>query len=373
MSEHTSPPEAFDFIVHREDLHRCEFRSVPPASAVNLAHGQVLLAVDAFGFTANNITYAVFGEAMKYWNFFPAPEGWGRVPVWGFANVARSNHPDIAVGERVYGYLPMSTYFVADAGRITASGFSDLAPHRQEMDAFYNQYLRTAADPGYDPSREAEQMILRPLFFTGFLIDDFLEDNGFFGATRVVVSSASSKTSIALAFQLFQHGRERCEVIGLTSPRNIPFVERLGCHHAVVAYTDIETLDAGVPTVFVDMAGDADVTTRIHKHFARALEYSCQVGGTHWEHLAFGIEVPGPTPTLFWAPGQLAKRMSDWGSEGFQQRAGGAWKKFLTWLDGLVTVERTSGKEAIERVYRLTLEGRADPHKGYVLSPGIGL
>jgi len=369
MAAQGRPSDPFDFIVRRDDLHRCEFRAAPPASAVHLQDGQVLLTVDAFGFTANNVTYAVFGDAMKYWNFFPAPEGWGRVPVWGFADVARSNHPDVAVGERVYGYLPMSTYFVANAGCVTAGGFSDTAAHRQEMDAFYNLYLRTDADPGYDPSREGEQMILRPLFFTGFLIDDFLADNGFFGAKRVVVSSASSKTSVALAHQLFQHGHDRCEVVGLTSKRNVPFVESLGCHHRVVAYTDIETLDASVPTVFVDMAGDADVTTRIHRHCGEALKYSCQVGGTHWDRLAFGIEVPGPTPTLFWAPGQLAKRMGDWGPDGFQQRAGGAWKKFLTWLDGLVTVERASGTEAIERVYRMTLEGRADPRKGYVLSP----
>jgi hypothetical protein len=370
MAAQTVSPETFDFLVRRDDLHRCEFRATTPASAVTLAAGQVLLAVDAFGFTANNITYAVFGDAMKYWNFYPAPEGWGRVPVWGFATVARSNHPDVPVGERVYGYLPMSTHFVADAGQVTASGFTDMAAHRQEMDAFYNLYSRTAADPGYDPAREAEQMLLRPLFFTGFLIDDFLAESGFFGAKRVVVSSASSKTSIALAFQLFQHGRERCEVVGLTSKRSVPFVESLGIHHRVIAYTDIETLDASVPTVFVDMAGDADVTTRIHRHCGDALKYSCQVGGTHWDRLAFGIEVPGPTPTLFWAPGQLAKRMSDWGAAGFQQRAGGAWMKFLPHVGSWITVERASGKDAIERVYVATLEGRADPRKGHVLSPG---
>jgi len=266
----------------------------------------------------------------------------------------------------------MSSYFIADAGQVGASGFSDMASHRQEMDAFYNLYSRTAADPGYDPAREAEQMLLRPLFFTGFLIDDFFDDNDFFGARRVVVSSASSKTSIALAFQLFQRGHERCEAVGLTSKRNVAFVESLGCHHRVVAYTDIESLDASVPTVFVDMAGDADVTTRIHRHCGNALKYSCQVGGTHWDRLAFGIQVPGPTPTLFWAPGRLAKRMGDWGAAGFQQRAGGAWMKFLPHAGGWITVERASGKAAIERVYLATLEGRADPKKGYVLSPGDG-
>ena len=250
MAAQTVSPETFDFLVRRDDLHRCEFRPATPASAVTLGAGQVLLAVDAFAFTANNITYAVFGDAMKYWSFFPAPHGWGRVPVWGFATVARSNHPDVAVGERVYGYLPMSTHFVADAGQVTASGFTDMAAHRQEMDAFsQNPHSRTAADPGYDPVREAEQMLLRPLFFTGFLIDDFLAASGFFGAKRVVVSSASSKTSIALVNQLFQRGQERCEVIGLTSKRSMPFVESLGIHHRVVAYADIETLDASVQRV----------------------------------------------------------------------------------------------------------------------------
>lgn len=368
MADRVPGVDAFDFVVHRDDLRRYEFRPATPASAVNLATGQVLLEVDAFGLTANNITYAVFGDAMKYWNFFPAPDGWGRVPVWGFATVARSSHPEVAVGERVYGYLPMSTHLVADAGRVTAGGFSDTAAHRQEMDAFYNLYLRTAADPIYDPSREAEQMLLRPLFFTGFLIDDFLADNQFFGARRVVVSSASSKTSIGLAFQLFQHGRGRCEVVGLTSKGNVPFVESLGCLHRVLAYTDVESLDASVPTVFVDMAGDADVTTRIHRHCGDALKYSSQVGGTHWDRLAFGIQVPGPTPTLFWAPGQLAKRMTDWGQAGFHERAGGAWKRFVSSVDGWITVEREGGRTAIERIYLATLEGRAEPSKGYVLS-----
>ena len=143
-------------------------------------------------------------------------------------------------------------------------------------------------------------MLLRPLFLTGFLIDDFLADNDFFGAKRVVVSSASSKTSIALAFQLFQRGRERCEVVGLTSKRNKCRSSRVSAAITESSpTTDIESLDASIPTVFVDMAGDADVTTRIHRHFGDALRYSCQVGGTHWDRLAFGIQVPGPTPTLF--------------------------------------------------------------------------
>ena len=52
----------------------------------------------------------------------------------------------------------------------------------------------------YEPTREAEQALLRPLFTTSFLIDDFLADNDYFGAQPVVLSSASSKTAYGTAF-----------------------------------------------------------------------------------------------------------------------------------------------------------------------------
>ncbi len=361
---------AYDFLVRRDDLHRTEFRPAAAAADVRLEAGQVLLAVDSFAFTANNVTYAVFGDSFMYWNFFPAPEGWGRVPVWGFADVVRSAHPAVPPGERLYGYLPMSTHCVVQADHVTPSAFHDVAAHRQPMSVFYNQYLRVTADPGYWSCREAEQMLFRPLFATAFLIDDFLAGERFFGARSVVVSSASSKTSMALAFQLHGRGRDACEVVGLTSPRNDAFVRELGIYHRVVTYPDITTLDAAVPTVFVDMAGDAAVTTAVHRHFGDALRYSCAVGGTHWERLAFGVEVPGPAPTLFFAPDRLTQRMKDWGPEGFQARLGAAWDHFLPYVDDSIDIERGVGREAIERVYRATLDGTADPRKGYVLSPG---
>ncbi|MDX6599638.1 MAG: hypothetical protein QOE87_3525, partial [Gaiellales bacterium] len=76
-----------DFLVKRDDLHGCRIvETEPPA----LEDGQALLRVDSFGLTANNVTYAVFGDAMSYWSFFPAEEGWGRVPMWGFAEVEAS-------------------------------------------------------------------------------------------------------------------------------------------------------------------------------------------------------------------------------------------------------------------------------------------
>jgi hypothetical protein len=359
---------ACDFVVRRDDLHQSTFFDAPDPSTFAPSTGQVLLAVDAFAFTANNITYAVFGDTMRYWSFFPARDGWGTVPVWGFATVARSAHPGIRAGERLYGYLPMSTHTVVQADDVTAGSLNDVSPHRRGLPAIYNQYLRTAGDPGYDPTREAEQMLFRPLFLTGYLIDDFLADASFFGARSVVLSSASSKTAIGLASCLSKRGREHCEVVGLTSGANTDFVEGLGCYSRVVAYDDIGSLPATTPTVFVDMAGDTAVTSTVHRHFGDALRYSCSVGGTHWENLAFGQEFPGPQPVLFFAPAHVDQRIADWGGAGLQKRMGDAWASFLPKVDAWITVERASGRDAIERVYRDTLDGRADPRRGYILS-----
>ena len=47
-----------------------------------LAEGEVRWAIRDFALTANNITYAAFGEAMHYWAFFPTGvEATGCLPV----------------------------------------------------------------------------------------------------------------------------------------------------------------------------------------------------------------------------------------------------------------------------------------------------
>lgn len=99
-------PSGLDFVVARDDLRLTRFAPAQQPDNSELRRGEVLLQIERFGFSANNITYATLGEAMRYWQFFPAPAGWGRVPVWGYAAVAASAHDELEVGERVFGYLP---------------------------------------------------------------------------------------------------------------------------------------------------------------------------------------------------------------------------------------------------------------------------
>jgi hypothetical protein len=360
--------QALDFLVNRQDLRQFKLVPATAPAEIDLRPGQVLLSISTFGFTSNNVTYAAFGEAMQYWAFFPGPAEWGRIPVWGFADVLRSEHDAIGEGERVYGYLPMSTHLVVQPDRVTDAGFVDASPHRAELPAAYQQYARVAGDPDYDPSHEDEQALLRPLFMTSVLIEDFLADNHLFGARSVALSSASSKTALGVAFLASRNRPSECEVIGLTSPRNVAFCERVGYYDRVLAYDALQSLPSDTPTVFVDMAGDGELLYAVHHHFGASLKHSCIVGATHWEQRGTQRELPGPTPEFFFAPTHIKKRRQDWGPGGVEKRFSDAWRSFLPSVNGWMKVAHADGPAGVEAVYRETLEGKVNPELGHVLS-----
>jgi hypothetical protein len=352
-----------DFLVKRDDLRECR---VADSATPELGAGQALLRVDSFGLTANNVTYAVMGEAMSYWDFFPAGDGWGRVPMWGFAEVERSEAGGVEPGTRVYGYLPPSSHLLVTPVDADASGFVDGSPHRAALPSAYHRYLATEADAFYRADTEDIQMLLRPLFFTSFLIDDQLDDEDLTGRGPIVISSASSKTAIAAAFLLAQ--RQGVELIGLTSPRSAEFVAGLGIYGSCVAYDAIDSLPGG-PATYVDVAGDAAVRHAVHSHFGDDLVHSMAVGVTHWEEFGAGEgELPGPTPSFFFAPDRVVKRSKDWGRAGLEQRVADAWHPFCEWTGGWLEIIRGQGFDGVRSAYLDVLEGRVDPKSAHVIS-----
>jgi Protein of unknown function (DUF2855) len=351
-----------DFLVKRDDLRESR---IAESEAPELEPGQALLRIDTFGLTANNVTYAVMGDAMSYWDFFPAEDGWGRVPMWGFAEVERSEADGVEAGTRLYGYIPPSSNLVVTPADADERGFVDASPHRAALPSAYHRYLPAETDPFYRSDTEDVQMLLRPLFFTSFLIDDQLADDGLVDRGPVVISSASSKTALAAAFMLAQ--REGVELIGLTSPRSAEFVEDRGIYGRTVTYDAIDSLERG-PATYVDIAGDNDVRQAVHSHYGDDLAYSMAVGLTHWEELGGGGELPGPAPILFFAPDRVVKRSKDWGAAGLESKVAEAWHPFCEWTGGWLEVIRGEGFEAVQSAYLDVLEGRVEPKTAHVLT-----
>ena len=367
-----------EFLVRKDHLATTSLRT---ASNAPLLEGQLRVRIDRFALTSNNITYAAMGDAMQYWQFFPVETGddgapWGRIPVWGFGTVLESRHPDVPVGERLYGYFPMSSCVDLTPAKVSGASFFDGAPHRAALHAVYNQYMRCATDPFYTADTEDVQALLRPLFITSWLIDDFLADNDFFGATAdpaqpalLLLSSASSKTAYGTAFQLAQ--RKGIEVVGLTSPGNVAFCESLGCYHRVLTYDQLDGIAPGAPSIYVDFAGNAGFRKALHTH-CKGLKYSSSIGATHVYDMGGAKDLPGPKATLFFAPAQIKKRSSEWGAQGLGQRLVQSWQAFIAQVAHLshpwLRVERHTGPAAVQAAYQQVLGGKGDPRVGHMLS-----
>lgn len=359
--------------VNQQDFSNVVIESPNDASQTSLAQGQVLFKVNEFSFTANNITYAAMGDVLQYWKFFPAQtHGYGVIPVWGFGDVLASKCEGVNVGERFYGYYPMATHVVVEPSGVNAGSFIDGAAHRKSLSMIYNQYIRCSHDPMYSAETEALQMLLRPLFTTSFLLDDFIADNDFFGAHNVILTSASSKTALGMAFALNAHRSERdgdYQVVGLTSAANREFVEALGCYDQVLTYDDVDQLDSSDASVIVDFAGNGELLGRMHRQLGGGLKYSCLVGASHWDQRG-GLpeDLIGPAPVLFFAPSQAEKRINEWGGAVFGQKLAAVWQPFIDFVANWIVVEPASGVESVERVYREVLSGHFDPKLGYILS-----
>lgn len=346
------------------EIDRRDIRTIRlnDASIPELADGDVKLRLDEFALTSNNISYALSGDLLDYWGFFPTESGWGRLPVMGHGTVTESRHPHVEVGTRYFGFFPAGDFHVVHA-EPTSSGFLDVGTHREKHAMAYRTFDRVSTSATPD---DHSILLLRGLFITSFLAEDFLFDNGMFGAGQIVVSSASSKTSIALAHCIRKRGNTHC--VALTSPSNIDFVNMVNLYDEVATYDDVPSLTDWTPTVFVDMAGNASVTRDVHTHFGDSLMYSCSIGATHWDQSGSRPELPGPRPQFFFAPSQLAKRGKEWGRDALNERMNSALAGFIAesrrWLD----ITHTTGAHAVTDTYSALVSGSVDPRAGHILT-----
>lgn len=351
------------FQVRKDDFRQARFLDEPEPLAA--AEGELLLRIERFALTANNLTYALYGEILGYWGFHPASDGWGQIPCWGVAAVVDSGCPEVAVGERLFGFWPIARYARLEPRRVEPHLVVEGAAHRQtlatpHMNAFYNHYRRLGAEPA---ESEGWQCIYRPLGLTGFMLSDFITAHAGFGANRVVLSSASSKTALATAH--FLHARGQLELVGLTSPRHQGYTSTSGVYDRVLTYEQTEELDA-IPTLYVDFAGDLDVTRRVHVRLAAVLRKSLLVGGTHWSATGPAQALPGPQPELYFVPDDIGGRRAEWGPDELEARWSEAWQSLAPVVTRGTALALAEGEAAVRAFHRILLDGIAAPEIGHV-------
>lgn len=351
------------FEVRKNDLSA--FRVTEHATP-GIEDGEILTEIERFAFTANNISYAVVGDKLGYWKFFPVDEDWGVIPVWGFAKVIESKHPEVDAGERLYGYWPMGTHVVIQPGKVRDDQLRDMSAHRAELAAVYNSYARTSGEAHYDPAMDDERMLLMPLYATSYCLSDFLAANGYFGAAQVVVPSASSKTAIGLAYAL-KDAANAPACVGLTSAPNLERVAALGLYDGVLAYEDLLAIDNEKPTVIVDMSGNGGLLSELHRHLGENMRYTSNVGLTHYDAGQMGPDFIRERSAMFFAPGHIKKRAEEWGPGEFQKKAYAFWHSAAIRSRDWLEIEHCHGIDSIQTAFERVRDGKVGPDRGLVV------
>ena len=357
--------------IDRDDITRAAIVAAPEAP---LPDGAVELAIDLFAVTANNVTYAALGKDVGlfgpggggYWDFFADRDAPGRLPVWGFATVTRSAAEGVTVGERIYGYWPMASHAVLHPTRIGAGGFVDALPRRAGLPPVYNRYQRLAALDDYRTADHDLWPVFRPLYMTGWLIADQLDEGGDYGAEQVLVTAASSKTAMGFA-HAFRARSSRPTLVALTSPGSVPFLEASGLYDRIITYDAIASLDATAPTALIDIAGNPGVTRAVHEAFGEQLRLSLVVGKAHWDAESSGGPLPGPRQSGFFAPGRIEKRAKDWGGEELNRRMDLGWTAFMADVPALTRIDRRTGADGALAAWNEAVAGTADPRASTIV------
>lgn len=233
-------------------------------------------------------------------------------------------------------------------------------------------------------------MLYRPLFWTAFWCEDWLHSTMYRGATRVVISSASSKTAFCLAYLIRKRKVEGIQIIGMTSKGNVAFTKGLGLYDEVVEYstfTEAPCMNAHERKfVYIDVSGNDTLNQRVFAHFAK--------GGKLVAGVALGLTNLAPTskeaPTTNWSTNTFAapfaavgavtsleqffmpewltirvKQLSIPEITDMQRRA---WIDLMQDCPSWIQLARVAGQKNVVDAYLNVAKGGIGPEKGYIWS-----
>lgn len=349
-----------DFVFNPNDFRDAKFIDGAALDGDQMEKGDVIIAVDRLALTANTISYGIAGKTglIRYLESFPTSAPYARMPFWGFGDIIASAHDDLPVGERLYGFYPLSTFVLAKMDKVTAMKCADMSPARDTIPEFYREYARSFAEPGYHPDFDDMQSLLRPVISTSFLLEHYVTRHDFYGARNIVITSASSKTALGFGHFLTQEHKDKCRAIGLTSARNKAFVEMTGCYDEVLTYDEIDQLPLDSSVVF-DMAGNAQLRAAIHHHLGDLIAYTGTVGATHWEEGARDdADLPGPRPVFWSGPDEIAVLSKGDNSKNILAEIGGRTVGLMMEAANWLKVKKFDNEDAINAAYLDTLDGK---------------
>lgn len=239
-------------------------------------------------------------------------------------------------------------------------------------------------------------MLYRPLFWTAYWCEDWLNVSAYRGASCILISSASAKTAFCLAYLIGKRATKpdtsRLRVIGLTSKKNLDFTRSLCLYDDIFDYDSLERSLA--PQVvehkwlYIDVAGNDQLNDHVRTVLAEgsSLVGSVQLGLTTLSPSApsasstsFTTKITSDTPCQvidgrestmdqFFMPEWLAVRRRQMSVSQITALQAQAWHDLMRDGKEWVNIVRVCGGAAVEEAYRDIARRGTDPRVGMVWS-----
>jgi len=238
-------------------------------------------------------------------------------------------------------------------------------------------------------------MLYRPLFWTSYWYEDWLSCSQYRGATKILISSASSKTAFCVAYlirkRIVKGELSGIKVIGLTSKKNLAFTKGLSLYDDVINYDSftsapsLSITQGGDKWLYTDVAGNDQLNERVFHHFGSHLVTSIALGLTNlspsssspsspsinWSTNTFTNDHPPSSPATlqqFFMPEWLAKRRSQLSVAHITRMQNLAWEELMNDCKGWVEMHRVFGAENVKAAYEDVVKDGLGPERGLIWS-----
>ena len=113
---------AYTLSLDIDDFRQSRVQMQPEVNK-DLVAGEICVRVDKIAMTANSISYGFAGKSglIRYLDIYPASDGFANLPCWGYGDIVQSSHPDITIGDRIYGFLPIASHVTMAPGDVRHS------------------------------------------------------------------------------------------------------------------------------------------------------------------------------------------------------------------------------------------------------------
>ncbi len=387
---------SFSFVANRTSCNTLELLRTDikvPAAAQKSA---VTLEVIKSGLTANNTFYIRLGDEAPF-NFFKCypvdskaelvkdktlpMDGYVHPPAWGLAKVLDSTVESIPVGSTYLGHLPIGTHVSFKSANVNNDG--NMVIERAEVDSAYNVFYKIDEDDALLTEAYGDvALVCWPGIITGFGCYFTLQKNNFYGANNLVITSASSKVALALAFYLKDSGRR---VIGYTSELNKKFCEETGLYSQVLSYDDL--LDPDEKYLFIDIIGSNQIYNKNKGCVTKLIAIGNTAGALgkdstfgifpFYDNIKFVLTIMGaprwtrswmnPSHELYLVLDSLKELKAEWGLTKYNTLLKEHTHRFCASANNWLSVKKCDSEESIKKAFVDIVEGKVPPSEVIVL------